>query len=228
MQKDLFTESHYNLRSPADKPRDGERDPSTKFMLGLDKLLITTLLLVVSYVIVFSWGVEKGRSEEKRKGEIAQEKLEIELEQLRRELSAVPAVEPLPVAPEVAPSLASVDAGGVILKALLVPDYVPADAAKKQVELPLESGDVPEVEPRKIGKGRYTIQLVTYKSEQRAEQQVARLNEQGYRAFIIPSGEYYQVCVERLQTKEIARTVKMQLQRETGKYGDAYIRMVSA
>lgn len=51
----------------------------------------------------------------------------------------------------------------------------------------------------------YTIQLVTYKKRELAEKEVDGLRQSGYFATIIPSGEYYQVCVGQYGSMEEAK-----------------------
>ncbi len=51
----------------------------------------------------------------------------------------------------------------------------------------------------------YTIQLCTYRGQALAEKEVALLRKKGYYSFIIPSGDYYQVCAGQYMTKEHAK-----------------------
>jgi hypothetical protein len=51
----------------------------------------------------------------------------------------------------------------------------------------------------------YTLQLVTYKKQDLAEREVAALRGRGLYSFIIPSGEYYQVCAGQYSNKEEAK-----------------------
>ena len=48
----------------------------------------------------------------------------------------------------------------------------------------------------------YTIQLVTYKKKDYAENESALLRRQGFFSIIIPSGEYYQVCAGQYANRE--------------------------
>ncbi len=67
----------------------------------------------------------------------------------------------------------------------------------------------------------YTIQLVTYKKKDLAEKEVNALKKSGFYSFIIPSGDYYQVCVGQYISKENAgkdlKTVGV-------KYKDCFLR----
>lgn len=67
----------------------------------------------------------------------------------------------------------------------------------------------------------YTIQLVTYKKKEIAENETALLRRQGFFSAIIPSGEYYQVCVGQYADKaEAARDLKT----FSARYRDCYLR----
>lgn len=74
----------------------------------------------------------------------------------------------------------------------------------------------------------FTIQLVTYVNHQRATEEVMRLNEMGMNAFIISSGNYHQVCINRFIEKDKAVTALRELkQHETFQvYYDAFVRPV--
>ncbi|MBU3759561.1 MAG: hypothetical protein FGM27_06480 [Candidatus Omnitrophica bacterium] len=52
--------------------------------------------------------------------------------------------------------------------------------------------------------GKYTVQLITYAGQAKADEEVAKLKKQGYTPFIIPSGRHRQVCINRFPTKEAA------------------------
>lgn len=74
----------------------------------------------------------------------------------------------------------------------------------------------------------FTIQLVTYRSEARAQEEVLNLKEAGYNSFIIPSGEFFQVCINRFKEKEVALQALNKLKniRDFYSYQDAYVRAV--
>jgi cell division septation protein DedD len=50
----------------------------------------------------------------------------------------------------------------------------------------------------------YTIQLVTHRKKALAEAEVNAIRKKGLTSFIIPSGEYFQVCVGQYSSKEEA------------------------
>ncbi len=67
----------------------------------------------------------------------------------------------------------------------------------------------------------YTIQLVTHRGKVMAENEVLGLQKAGHISFIIPSGEYYQVCVGQYFSKEDA---KNHLRLFTGRFKDSFVR----
>lgn len=75
----------------------------------------------------------------------------------------------------------------------------------------------PKADPSKP----YTIQLVTYKRQDLAEQDVAYLRSKGYYATIIPSGDYFQVCAGQYASKEEA---KLDIKRFQARYKDVFLR----
>jgi hypothetical protein len=67
----------------------------------------------------------------------------------------------------------------------------------------------------------YTIQLVTYKKQDLAEKEVAGLRRSGFYAFVIPSGDYFQVCVGQYAGMEDA---KKDLRAFGARYKDRFLR----
>ncbi len=68
---------------------------------------------------------------------------------------------------------------------------------------------------------RYTIQLVTHRGKQMAENEVMSLRKAGNVSFIIPSGEYYQVCAGQFFSKEEAGK---QLKHFAGRFKGSFAR----
>jgi hypothetical protein len=71
----------------------------------------------------------------------------------------------------------------------------------------------------------WTIQLVTYTSEKYSHNEMDRLKESGYEPFLIPSGKFYQVCVNRFSTKEEANKL-LQVFKSGSRYRDAFLRNI--
>lgn len=60
----------------------------------------------------------------------------------------------------------------------------------------------PEIGNAAIPGKPYTIQVVAYKNEKNAKNEIEQLKAEGYDAFILPSKEWFQVCVGRYANKE--------------------------
>lgn len=100
------------------------------------------------------------------------------------------------------------------------PMVVPAAAQPEKIVQTIELPD-----KKVVPQDGWTIQVVTYTAQERADQEVASLKKEGYFAFVIPSGKYYQVCIDTFSSKDKAQaTLKKIL--SSGRYRDAYIRKV--
>jgi len=77
---------------------------------------------------------------------------------------------------------------------------------------------------------RYTIQLVTYRYESRAKREVEKLKQNGFSAFVMQRGKYFQVCVDRFRDREAARAKLDKIM--TGgleqTYHDAFVRVLTS
>ena len=67
----------------------------------------------------------------------------------------------------------------------------------------------------------YTIQLVTHRKKEFAEAEMALIRKMGYVSFIIPFGEYYQVCAGQYASKDVA---KRDLALFLTRYKDCFLR----
>lgn len=72
--------------------------------------------------------------------------------------------------------------------------------------------------------GKYTIQVVTYNTQSAAERLISQLQVKGYEGFVIPSGQYLQVCVNAFQTQGEAKLLLSRLKSEGLAPNDAFIR----
>ncbi|MBU1862795.1 MAG: SPOR domain-containing protein [Candidatus Omnitrophica bacterium] len=102
---------------------------------------------------------------------------------------------------------------------------VPVEEERGQAAEPTDDTQDVAVVPASVN-NNWTIQVVTYVSNTRAENQVQKLAEKGWNAYIIPSGKYYQVCVNRFATRDEARAKLGVFTHERG-YVDAYVRKVN-
>ena len=72
--------------------------------------------------------------------------------------------------------------------------------------------------------GKYTIQIVTYKSQQEVDRQVQKLAAKGYHGFVIPSGKFLQVCVNAFSDRYQAVSTLRELRLHGLAPVDAYVR----
>jgi cell division septation protein DedD len=166
--------------------------------LRLDQTIGLALVLLVIYVLTFSWGVEKGKRSS-------------------REIQGVRTVSADVLPPVVAPvAIAKVSR---TLPAESVQDRVPMQVPIPVAELPKP---VAKVAPRQDGK--FTIQHVTYMTQSAADREIQKLAQKGYQAFVIPSGKHRQVCIAAFQSRQDASKILSQLRNQNLVSGDAYVR----
>ena len=75
-------------------------------------------------------------------------------------------------------------------------------------------------------KGPYTIQMATYKDESIARKKIQALGGQGLNAFLVPSGSFFQVCVNGFEKRQQAAQSLLQLKSRGVVPKDAYVRMI--
>ena len=173
------------------KPTGGWKD-AFRVTLRLDHLSVVAICALVMYVLVFSFGVEKGKRfafEELRAEKAKKEMAEKELAR-----ALIGQETPLP-------------APGLGMSAL-------AQVSEKPQK---EDGTLEAT-------GRYTIQVITFKSQALAEEKVRQFKEKGYQSFIIPSGKYFQVCIESFESTRKAQEKLVELRAEGFARPDAFIR----
>ncbi len=187
-----------------------------RLSISLDKLLFGLLAGLIFFVLVFSLGVQYGK----------RSALESLLKSERSAGSQTPGtlarVRGEPRAP-------------TVLGALLTPAEVPAKietGAGVPVEEPvprvdawgsaMDTGAVAEP----LERAGYTIQLITYLALERAAREVERLRQDGFDSFIIPSGQFFQVCADTFESREAAKGRLAQVKQDFPVYRDAYVRPI--
>ena len=171
--------------------------------LRIDHLMIGSISALVLYVLVFSFGVERGKRY--ATDEIRVEKLR--QEQIAQEL-------PAPLLSVSMPKDTTSSKGS----SLPVPSQASAPTAK---ETPTPATKIDSALPLS---GEYTIQIVTYKSKRQAEERVDYLRKTGVRGFIVPQGKFFQVCADAFIDMKEARQKLTKLKAEGDIPPDAYIR----
>ena len=165
--------------------------------LRLDQMIGLTLVLLVIYVLTFSWGVEKGKKSSRESQVIRSVSSEV----LSSEASQAVVASVVKT-----PSVAMIDES--------VPKEVPITVA----ELPKPVAKVMKSD------GKYTIQHVTYITQSAADREIQKLAQRGYSSFVIPSGKHLQVCIAAFQSRQDASLLLKQLRAQGLVSGDAYVR----
>lgn len=167
--------------------------------LRLDQAIGLTLVLLVIYVLTFSWGVEKG----KRSSQEGQAIRPVLAESHSQEVSQA-AVASVAKVPAIA----------------LADESVPKEVPLAVAELPPPVAKVAKPD------GKFTIQHVTYITRSAADREIQKLAQKGYNSFIIPSGKHLQVCISAFQSRPDAIRLLKQLRDQGLVSGDAYVRPV--
>ena len=108
--------------------------------------------------------------------------------------------------------------------AVMTPRVQPVPAALPPPVAPARPVAAPAVTTAPVATAAekpYTIQLVTHRKKEFAETEVASVRKLGYVSFIIPSGEYFQVCAGQYGTKDAA---KKDLALFQTRYKDCFLR----
>lgn len=74
--------------------------------------------------------------------------------------------------------------------------------------------------------GSYTIQTVTYKYMSAADRQMKKLERMGHHAFVIPSGDLLQVCVDGFESRQQASKTLRLLKVQGVIAQDAFVRPI--
>lgn len=204
MQRELFNDFTGVPEDKSETASSPSKSPSLfeslRVTLTLDKMILGVLVNMVALVVVYSVALERGvkMGQERAAAFTA-------TEERGAQMDVIP-----PAAERTPP-----------------PPARPEQAAADPVML---SGQESPAAPAAVVllDGRYTIQLVTYEREERAKKEVEKLGEKGHRAFIIPSGKFYQVCIETFPEKNLALRKLLEL-RSVGYervYAGAYVRPV--
>lgn len=201
MQTELFEWASRPVQEKQPVPKASFLDGAS-FTLRLDHALGIALVLLVFYVLVFVWGVERGRR--------------ATLESYASQMMTSPVSKEItetPVAPVV--ERPSETAAAVF----------PADAVPQEVPIPVSELPVP-VAAVSTPKGKYTIQHVTYIAKSDADREIAKFFKKGHAPFVIPSGRYLQVCVDAFETRQEASKILRRLRAEGVVTSDAYVRPI--
>ncbi|HTL48611.1 MAG TPA: SPOR domain-containing protein [Verrucomicrobiae bacterium] len=212
-QADLFKiPASVSTITPVTRPAFLEK---YRFTIRLDQALIVMIAMLVFSSVVFCMGVEKGkqfagREIHPRYAEPAktvlpegQQTVIIDATQIPNPPAAVVTAAP------------AIEASAPTAKAEPeAPTAAVAEAA------PAAAASAPAAKPD----GKYTIQVVTYKSQSQAQKHIEKLATKGYQGFVIPSGKSLQVCVNAFESRSAATSLLKNLKVQNLVPQDAYVR----
>jgi cell division septation protein DedD len=201
MQQDLF---HVPGQIAAkEEPQTWAFLERYRLTLRLDQALVAMIVLIMAYVLIFSFGVENGKrfAFEEIKAERA--KRDQMVSELREKLEGKPIAEPAEETTE--------------------PHVSAPVEAVEETEISQEPSTTEKAEAAKPA-GKFTIQLVTYTMKSQAELTVKTLAEKGVEAFVVPSGKYWMVCVNRFESQKLAQDFLTQLKSQGIAPADAFVR----
>lgn len=184
-----------------------------KFTLRMDQLFGMGLVCIVFFVLVFAWGVERGKADSRHE-------FLLKAQPSHSQSSEIKAV--------VAPSAVQNDSS-LTLPQNSVAIEVATDersahvvSAKKAPELKTEV-----VQPATAGT-KYTIAHVTYAKKDQALNEIRRIKSKGYSSFLVSSGKYYQICVSGFDSRKNANDAIRSLRLKGVVSTDSYIRNMPA
>ena len=176
--------------------------PQIMVNLPAEKLILFSIIFLLSLIVTFAIGVEKGKRSQLSKA---------------RYVSVGPIASPTPP-PGQLPQETVAKTGDVSKKINITAPPEPKknilqatiQAAKRQSAI-----SAPNVEklkgpsstgssPARPLSNPYVIQLVAYKDKVSAQKKADELKSKGYEPFIIKGGDFFQVCVNNYSTKEQA------------------------
>lgn len=190
-----------------------------RLSLRFDQVLLWAILWIILSVFVFAFGVEKGKAYaiealkvERDKRDVIVRELNDKLDQYRKHYQ-----------------YAQSQKSAVIVREN-GSEGEPIKATSKTAAIEQTATVIAEVqeknELKNLPEGKYTIQLVTYKTQSQASQQLNKLKDKGFRGFTIPSGSFIQVCVNAFNDRNEAKRMLKELRSLGLAPQDAYIRLM--
>ena len=175
MQRDLFRDLKAEEAETNEPVPVNQMQPSfferVRIVLTLDKIILWALLNITAMVFIYSAGIEHGIKSSRQANPSDVKVSETQLSVKDQTLEAA-------VKPEVS----------------TLENKSQEPSAATDIAVPAETTVA-------LKTGTYTIQLATYRRKDQAETEVLRLKKKGHDAFIIPSGKFFQVCVEKFEKR---------------------------
>lgn len=206
-QGELFSEICCDPESAEELRSKAALAKSKSRKLLFDKCLSVALLLIVFSCTAYVLGYQNGKKSEsvKKSESIIEEKKTVVIAVPDEQDSEKPEIN-LSKSSDVTESLTS--------------ETVESHAAESElqkVEKPALDNSVQK---------KWTVQVVTYVGQERAEKEIAKLKED-YEPFIIASGKYRQVCINKFAEVSEAKKFLPIVRKKLG-YTDAYIRKIKS
>ncbi len=200
VQGELFTEAGNDPRAQGTPSFFSQY----QFSVGLDKILLLTIGCVVLFVLTYSFGYERGHRAAEQK---------IQALTTHIETIAQPAV-PITTAIET-------KTNDQIERTVAPTDSAqPAGESDSQVDNePNPSHGDQSTTPA----GKYTIQIATTPSKDRAAREVVKLGTIGHKSFFIQRGKHYEICIGSFDTVASAKSLLNEF-KSKGPYFDAFVR----
>lgn len=178
----------------------------SRVVLSFENVVVIFVLMIVSLIIAFSAGVEKGRRFTRLATPVAQ-------------IAA-----PVAAVNSVAPRLQAINAPSP-LSAGRIPAATAsvAEAAHEVItpQAPLAPVLSRPAPPQKVIDKGYTVQVASYKLGAMADKEAGDLKRQGFESFVAKKGSFAIVCVGKFASAELARQMQNKLKK---RYKDSMIR----
>lgn len=197
MDKSNYSQLELFSSSRKEEQKSGSENRIPHFLWRYEKTLLIIICFIVTSIISFSLGVEKGKRQ-------ASLNLNANLETASLQ-----------------PTVTKQKTDAAIKVTLDGPKRTPnSSAAAKTDSIKKESPNLPM---QAISPDVYTIQVASFKDKTRAEREAERFKKKGLQSIILSKGQYTILCIGRFPNKESARALLADLKKQK-RYNDCYLR----
>jgi len=185
---------------------NGSQTSSRKFctfIWGYEKIIVFIIVFILTAIVSFSLGVEKGKR-------ITAKNTNSHIE--------------LASAAKLPPAAESEEATQhAVIASAPQPQPQPQDASSlvKQQPAPESKQKIITTSNTKEEKGSYTIQVATYKDKTRAQQEAQQLKKKGFYVLTLSKSGYTILCIGSFNSKDKANAKLSEIKK---KYSDSYVR----
>ena len=184
-QHELFEEFAQDEPKNRRLLKDTSNSKRIKIHLSPDKIVIAAIVLLFFLVLAFSLGVERGKKIASNR--IPPESTEAQNdEKMSSDQAAAPA--------EKTAALEVENTNMIIAQAESETEPAEKDAS--------ESGQNVSAAAQSA---KYTVQVIAYTNQSRAERELEKLKKSGYEAFIISGNKYHIICIGRYPSRQEAK-----------------------